>query len=105
MAVLERQAKRAKLAIRRFLRQRTKQTDEALSLSLVQDNAQIFSSVGEELMGVNKSRGKSKSDREFEGVQMHAGVLCFDEININDPFTALALKGRSFAFRHEIALD
>lgn len=32
-------------------------------------------------------------DPDAEAVKMKAGILCFDEININDPFTAIALKG------------
>ena len=102
IALLDKQAKKAKLAIRRFLRRRTKESNEALSLSLVETNAQIFSDVGAELMGVNQidssntvdgSNRRSSSNSEFERLKMHTGVLCFDEININDPFTALALKG------------
>ena len=44
-------------------------------------------------MGVGQARLGGKAS-EFDRLKMHTGVLCFDEININDPFTALALKGK-----------
>ena len=82
-----RQAKRAKLAVRRFLRQRLKQSVGETAEKLAQSNAAVFSKVAASLMGKDGTEGES------EPVKMRAGVLCFDEININDPFTAIALKG------------
>lgn len=70
------------------MRLRTKQTDEANKLRLAESNSRIFSEVASELMGIEQD-----ADADFERLRLHVGVLCFDEININDPFTALALKG------------
>lgn len=81
-----RQAKRAKLAVRRFLRQRLKHSEGEIAEKLAQNNAAVFSKVATSLMG---------EEADLESSRMRAGILCFDEININDPFTAIALKGQS----------
>lgn len=84
-----RRSKRAKLAVRRFLRQRLKQSEVEVAGKLAQSNAAVFPKVAASLMGFDEN------DKEAEQGKMRAGILCFDEININDPFTAIALKGKS----------
>ena len=61
-------------------------TETEVAEKLAHSNAAVFSKVAASLMG-----GTAEGEEESE--EMRAGVLCFDEININDPFTALALKG------------
>ena len=61
-------------------------TETEVAEKLAHSNAAVFSRVAASLMGSTFG-----DDQEVE--EMQAGVLCFDEININDPFTALALKG------------
>lgn len=83
-----RRSKRAKLAVRRFLRQRKKQSEDDIAGKLAESNAAVFSEVAASIMG------QDKQGKITEAGRMRAGVLCFDEININDPFTAIALKGK-----------
>lgn len=90
-----RQAKRAKLAVRRFLRQRLKQGEGEIAEKLAQNNAAVFSKVATSLMGEDIETGSTK---------MRAGILCFDEININDPFTAIALKGQILLSTHRLVI-
>ena len=91
MAEKHKQAKLAKLAVRRFLRQRTRQTDKQISESLARSNASVFSKVAASLI---RGTGMEieESSREHTDT-LTASILCFDEVNVNDPFTALALKG------------
>jgi len=85
----QRQAKQAKMAVRRFVRQRMRLSETEVAEKLAHSNAAVFSKVAASLIG-----GSTEGDHaELSGNEMQAGVLCFDEVNINDPFTAIALKG------------
>lgn len=64
-----------------------RQSGEEVAEKIAQSNAAVFAKVAASLMGGNAGQGTAK---------MRAGILCFDEININDPFTAIALKGVAF---------
>ena len=91
MAEKHKQAKLAKLAVRRFLRQRTRQTDKQISESLARSNASVFSKVAVSLI---RGTGMQVEESSWEHTDtLTASILCFDEVNVNDPFTALALKG------------
>jgi hypothetical protein len=73
------------MAVRRFVRQRMRLSETEVAEKLAHSNAAVFSKVAASLMGMAENGGLDE--------EMQAGVLCFDEVNINDPFTAIALKG------------
>ena len=94
----------AQLAIRRHQRQ-VKAPDRAERLA--RSNAVVMRRAAQSLI-----RGQGPEvDRGWADVPCEAAVLCFDEVQITDPFTAVALKGVANCklligmHRHSIAPD
>ena len=82
--------RRAKLAIRRMLRSRLGKSQQAAAASLARSNAIIFSRAAASLIRARDG----DMQLGWEPSPPTASLLCFDEVQVNDPFSALALKGR-----------
>ena len=77
------------------MRQRQRQSDQEIADSIAKSNAAVFATVAASLIrGMDGDPGGGgDADAAAEMEDLTPGVLCFDEVNVNDPFTALALKG------------
>lgn len=87
----QKEAKLAKLSIRRLMRERLTRGPDENSAQLARSNAVIIKRAAQSLI-----RGREDDvETGWEGHGRIAALLCFDEMQVNDPFAAVALKGRA----------
>ena len=83
----QKDAKLARMAVRRLNRERLKRSDEENSAALARSNAVILKRAAQSLIR-GRDGGSDTSGRR------QASLMCFDELQVNDPFAAVALKGK-----------
>lgn len=86
-------AKLARLALRRYLRQRLRRSSDEIVDSIARSNAAVFARVAHNIIRGMDGQLQRTSGNDAMGDDLVPGLLCFDEVSVNDPFTALALKG------------
>ena len=86
----QKDAKLARMAVRRLNRERLKRSDEENSAALARSNAVILKRAAQSLI---RGRDGGLDDGWDTSGRRQASLMCFDEMQVNDPFAAVALKG------------
>ena len=87
----QKDAKLARMAVRRLNRERLKRSDEENSAALARSNAVILKRAAQSLI---RGRDGGSDDGWDTSGRRQASLMCFDELQGNDPFAAVALKGK-----------